>query len=256
MAKGTAAARARRRASSSSPSSETACDSSSYRASSQPIEGRAGSQRGSEVVREATDVRPFAAQNAKLDLTALAPQDFERTDLDEARLSLDLDPLARELVQALPLLLDRRNHGRNLLDASDEAAGQVPHRIRVDRADRFLIDHLSRSVPRVGRDAEAHDDDASFGEIHQVGEHLGSPPDTAEEHAGREGIETPGVSHLLDAEDAPKAVHGVVAGPILFLVDRKNEAVHSSSVSSGWGACSPVRPSSLQEALDLEAVCD
>src|SRR5262245_2410338 len=79
-------------------------------------------ERGADVGRQNANVRPLAADDAHGRPRARDRFHLDRPDDHLARRALDLDALASQLVEPAPLVVNRRIHGRHLLDAPDECA--------------------------------------------------------------------------------------------------------------------------------------
>src|SRR5438552_1542296 len=78
-----------------------------------------------------------------------------RTDRPRPRRTLDLLACSRQLVQASPAHLHRRDHRRELLDVADEAREGTLD-VAASERHRSLVDDLAGGVERAGGDAE-HD---------------------------------------------------------------------------------------------------
>src|SRR5207244_3493196 len=77
-------------------------------------------ERGPEVGGEHAHIGALAADDAKRSPRRGDLVDDDRTDDDLPRLAVDLDSLARQLVEPPPRVVDRRIHRRDLLDPAHE----------------------------------------------------------------------------------------------------------------------------------------
>ena len=68
-----------------------------------------------------------------------------------ARLALDLDALARIFVQRLALVLERRVHGRNLLDLTVKAAAGGGDLLAGDAVGTAALQHFAFGIAGAGR---------------------------------------------------------------------------------------------------------
>ena len=94
-------------------------------------------------------------------------------DDDFPRLAVDLDPLARQLVEAPPLVVDRRVHGRDLLDPTDERPARLLEVTSLESGDRDLREDAALGVVSVGREPEADRRDVLLVLVHEVRRELG-----------------------------------------------------------------------------------
>src|SRR2546430_1857678 len=90
------------------------------------LDGAAVAERGPQVGGEHPHVSALAADDTEGGPRRGDLVDGDRMDDDFPRLAVDLDPLARQLVEAPPLVVDRRVHGRDLLDPTDERPARRP----------------------------------------------------------------------------------------------------------------------------------
>src|SRR5439155_1450420 len=96
-----------------------------HAAPDEPLDGTAVAERGPEVGGEHAHIGALAADDAKRSPRRGDLVNDDRTDDDLPRLAVDLDSLARQLVEPPPRVVDRRVHRRDLLDQADERAARL-----------------------------------------------------------------------------------------------------------------------------------
>src|SRR3989442_14602358 len=90
------------------------------------LDGAAVAERGPQVGGEHPHVRALAADDTEGGPRRGDLGDGDRMDDDFPRPAVDLDPLARQLVEAPPLVVDPRGHGRGLLDTTYQRPARLP----------------------------------------------------------------------------------------------------------------------------------
>ena len=168
---------------------------------------RAATQRGAEVAGQSADVRTLAAHDGQPYGLAGDLLDVEGVNDDLARLARHLDALPGQLVQSLPLVVNRRVHRRHLLDAPDEGtAGDLQLRA-VHGCHRRGREHPSAQVSGVGGEPEPERRHVRLVLVGQVRHELGRLAEQDGQHARGVGVERPGVTHALETESAPHEHH-------------------------------------------------
>ena len=76
----------------------------------------ATAQHGPEIGGEGTHIGALAALHPDHEAVTVAAETFKSMDLYMTRLAGNLDPGPSVLVERLPVMLEGRIHGRNLLD--------------------------------------------------------------------------------------------------------------------------------------------
>ena len=164
----------------------------------QLAEVRAPSERRAEVGGKRSHVGPAGAIDSNRGLRVGAVDevlDNQRIDPNRPRGPLYHLTGASELVQPASLDLDRRDHGRDLFDLTDERSCGV--RNLIDRElHRRLFEHGTRRVERVGGDAEHDARAVRLAGFLQVPEQPRRAAEPDEQDARRVGIES---SRVTDA---------------------------------------------------------
>src|SRR5438445_232926 len=137
------------------------------------LDGAAVAERGPQVGGEHPHVSALAADDTEGGPRRGDLVDGDRMDDDFPRLAVDLDPLARQLVEAPPLVVDRRVHGRDLLDPTDERPARLLEVAPLESGDRDLRADATLGVVSVGREPEADRRDVLLVLVHEVRRELG-----------------------------------------------------------------------------------
>ena len=124
-----------------------------------------------------------------------------------ARPALDLHPLARQLVEPAPLVVQRRVHGRHLAEVADERVERLLDVRDAHRGHRPRLEHRSREVLGVGGDAEPHRGEVFLVKVDEVRGELGRLADQDGQHAGGRRVERAAVTDLRRTQDPAEVRH-------------------------------------------------
>ena len=140
-------------------------------------------------------------------------------------LAFHLDALSRQLVQRLPLVLDGRVHGWNLLELAAKRLERRIHAGAVDAFDACRGDHFAIGIAAVGGDAKAHAGEVSLVGIEQELREPGGSAEAQRQDARGERVKAAGVAHLAGAKQPLHPLHRLVRGDARGLVERQH-AMH------------------------------
>ena len=152
-----------------------------------------------------------------------------------ARLALHRPPLARQLVEALAVVVERRVHRRHLPDHADEGAERRLDGRGVERGHRGRLEHRPAQVLGLGHDAEPDGRHVLLVELDQVGRELGRLADQDRQHARGVGIERAAVTDLGGAQHAAEVRHHLErrhARPLVHRQDAGRPAAHAEALAS------------------------
>src|SRR5262245_8312308 len=183
------------------------------------LDRAAAAERRTDVGREHPYVCSLATDDADGGPRAGDFLDGDRPDSHLARRALDLDALAGQLVQATPVVVNRRIHRWHLLDAADEGTA---HRFEARHRDleaRSLRHDPTAHLVRIRRQAEPDRREIFLVLIDQVRRELCRFADEDRQHAGRVGIECAGVADAANAQTTARERDDVERGRAGPLVD-------------------------------------
>src|SRR5262245_1769600 len=183
------------------------------------LDHAAAPERGTDVGREHKYVCSFATDDTHGRPRARDVLDGDRPDDHLAGRSLDLDALAGQLVQAAPLVVDRRIHRRHLFDAADEGTAHLFEARHRDLRDRSLDHDAAAHVARIRRQPKPDRREILLVLLDQVRRELRRLADEDRQHAGRVGIERAGVPDTADAQTTARDRDDVERGHPRPLVD-------------------------------------
>ncbi len=179
----------------------------------------AAAEGGADIVAERADIGALGAADAELNVARVVPTEaLELVDRNAAGLSLHLTAAAGDLVELFSADLDRRIHGRQLVDLAAKACERGVQR-GVGDVGIAPLQHGAGGILRVRRDAEAQPGEVfllrSLGELH-------SARGAAEKHGeqpGRHRVERSGVTHALFVQRTAQLGADIHARPAGGLVD-------------------------------------
>ncbi len=161
----------------------------------------AGAERCAEISGERPHVETLAAADTEGEVRWCQGLESDRVHRHLARRALDLDPFTRELVEPAPFVVERRVHGRHLANAADESLERLLDDCGAHRGHRPRLEHRSREILGVGRDAEPHRGQVLLVEVHEVGGELGRLADQDGQDTGGGRIERAAVADLGGAQE-------------------------------------------------------
>ncbi len=194
-------------------------------AGARPAEHRevgAGAELAAEGEGGRAHVGALGAADAEVDPGALPGQQLEFGEADRPRFARDLDALAGEVIELPPADLLRRVHRRDLELVAQHRGeggahprfGYLRHRVRLER--------LAFGVLGVGDDPERRLAEVFLILGHQLVRRLRGLADQHDEQAGRHRVERAGMADAAGAVEPPHAIHDVVGGDPLRLVDEQH----------------------------------
>jgi len=134
---------------------------------------------------------------------------------------LDLDALARILVQRPPLEFQRRIHRRHLGDHAAECGQRLLQRRAVKRH-RSLDDHLALDIAGGSDLAELDGGTVALVGIQQIGRELGRLAEAHRQQAGRQRIEHAGMAGLGRAVQPARLLQRAVAAEAIRLIQQQH----------------------------------
>ena len=156
-------------------------------------------------------------------------QHVEAVNRDLPRLSLDHDAFMRKLIEPLALVLERRVHGRNLLDpAPKRRGGALDHR-RGEGRHRALRHDLALRVTRRCRHSEQERRDIVLVGVQQIAGQLGRIAEADGQQPAREPIETSGMAGLARPVEALDPLECLVRAQPDRLVQYQNSVDRPSA---------------------------
>ena len=175
---------------------------------------------------ERADVGPLGAHHAQGKFVRCGLlQQLQLVNGDGARLALHGLALPREIIELLPVDLERGVHRRELQKLAGKVLQRRAHLVRAD-GDRMRFQHRAGRILRVGDRAELQNGavflSPVFGKLHRLGR-------AAHKHgqdAGRHGVERSRVTDALFAQDAAQLGAHVHARPACRLVDNDDAVRH------------------------------
>jgi hypothetical protein len=163
---------------------------------------------------------------------------------DRTRLTLDDHALVSQLVQALPLHLDRREHRRHLLDLTSETCqGRLDARL-VEQPDLARLDNLAFGVAGGGRHSEPERRLVALVRVEEITGNLGRLTEADRQEAAGEPVQAPCVPGLACTVQALDALEHLVGAHLDRLVE-KQDAVDGPSLVSASGQRSQSSSSAL-----------
>src|SRR6266850_1063623 len=187
--------------------------------SREALDGAADAQGRAEVGGQDSDVRSLAADHPQGDARPVELLDRDRADEDLAGRALHLDAGARQLVEASPLVVDRRVHRRHLVDAADQPPAGVVETIARDLVHRRFGEDSTAHVVGVRRQPEADGREVFLLVVDEVRRQLGRLTHEHRQDPGGVRVERAGVADPSDAEPAPDDRDDVEGGRAGALVD-------------------------------------
>ena len=136
---------------------------------------------------------------------------------DVARRALNLLALAGEVVEFLPIDLDGRVHGRDLLLRAAETLQGIPHLVQGHPPVRPLDDRASR-VLSVGGKAQGKAGLVGLVLRGGVVGSLGRPAHKNRQDTGGHGVQRAAVADLARPEDTAQLGHHIMRGKALRLI--------------------------------------
>jgi hypothetical protein len=134
--------------------------------------------------------------------------EFEPVDLHGTRFELDGFTLAREIVSALAVDLDRREGGWSLHDLADEGREECLDRI-TRRRDIAAFDDLTFRVVGIGFGAPSYGEAIGFLAVDRVRDRFGRLAERDRQDTRGEWIERAGVARLLRLEQPAHLADGL-----------------------------------------------
>ena len=183
---------------------------------------RARAELATEIKRQCADVGALGAADAEVDLRALPGDEFELREGDRARLADDFDALAREVIELLSTNLLRRMHRWNLELVAQHGGEDGAYLGFSDLGDGVRLQCLTFGVLGVGHNPERRFAKVFFVLGHQLVRGLGGLADQHDEQAGGHRVERAGMADATRAVESTHAVHDVVRGDALRLVDEQH----------------------------------
>ena len=133
----------------------------------------------------------------------------QRRNDDRPRRLLHRPALAGQLVQRRALVLEGGIH-RRLLPLGPQEAVENGSQLGFGQVrDRCLADHLAGGILGVGGDAQAQQRFVALVAVQKEAGQAGGLIDTAQQHAGGEGVQRAGMSHLGGAQTSFHFGHGL-----------------------------------------------
>ena len=189
-------------------------------------------------------------------LASRVPREMARTlhamGEDEKRHARDLAAAPGDLIELLPIDLERRIHRRHLQNIPAKLR-QRRLQLRAGDAPVTAAEHRAGRVLRVGREAEAQARllalTVIFGERHRARRAAGKH----DQKAGRHRVERAGMAHAPLAEHAAELGHNVVARPVRGLIDQQ-DPVHAGHTWSMAARIFSTAVSVPQSSVQPEAI--
>src|SRR5437773_738031 len=166
----------------------------------EPLDGATVAERRPEVGGEHAYVGALAADDTEGGSRRSDLFDRDRMDDDLPGRAVDLDPLARQLVEPAPFVVNRRVHGRDLLDPADERPARLLELASLEPGDHDLREDAPSDIVGVGREPEADHRDVLLVVVHEVRRELGGLADQDRQDARRGRVERTGMADPADAE--------------------------------------------------------
>ncbi len=170
--------------------------------------------QGADVgARGAVDLSP---QNAGL---ALDLAQRETVDRHRPMLSLHLDALAGQVVQAPPVHFHGRHHRRDLKNVPGECCRRRLRLFEGDPGHVVAGHHVAARVQGRGLGAQHDLADVGLGQGGEEAQQTGGPAHPEQQDAGGVGVERAGMADLLVVQDPAGLGHDIVRRPPGVLVD-------------------------------------
>jgi hypothetical protein len=179
---------------------------------------------------------PLLQWIARVSVSPSKRQQFVLEDRDPTGLALHLDALTGQLVQGLPLMLDRREHRRHLLDLAAELLERRLDALGGHALDRTGLDHLTVGVAAVGGDAELNPNPIALVRGQQVLRELRGFAEAQRQHAGGQRIQRAGVTDLAGIEQPLRPLHRIVRRHAGGLVQNQNTVHVPAATTLSHGA--------------------
>ena len=198
----------------------------------------AAAQALADILNQSADVGAFRAAHLQFHALLLQGKQPQFSDDDPARRPLYLKPLARQLVEALPLVLKRRVHGRDLLDLATEVRQRPLYIGTPQPGNGALGDELAVAVAGGGSLTQPASDPVQLIRRQQEAGHLGGFAEADRQHAGSHHVQTAGMPGFAGTVNGLDYLQGVVGSKADRLVQRQN-AMHVPAAVHWRGDCLP-----------------
>ena len=152
--------------------------------------------------------------------------DLDAVDMDPARATLHLLPLAGQLVQALSVDLNRGIHRWYLVDFTDHRSHRPADPCLVHLY-RTAPDHTASHVLRIRLDTQLHPHTVGLVRVRQHPGNLCRAAQTDGKNPHRGRIKRPRMTDLFLVKDAPHFRHDVVGRKAFLLIYVDDSVQHS-----------------------------
>ena len=177
-------------------------------------------QRVANVFRQRADVRAFAAADFQLERRALERKQARIIHAYPPRCTFNLFPLAGQLVELFALMLQRRVHGRHLIDLT--AKTRQDGFDVLDRKAWHLapLQHSAFGIAGIGNHPQFDPGAIHLVGFQQVRGKLGGLPQADRQQACRHRVQRAGMPGFLRVEQTAHTLQRVIAGEAFRLIQQ------------------------------------
>src|SRR5690606_13289541 len=130
------------------------------------------------------------------------------------------NPVTGQFVEWAPFVLESRIHGGNLLDCSPKPGKHRLKQLIAQGRHRSLGDRLPFCIASIGPDAKLGPCQVNLVRIQQILAELRSLAQAQRQHAGRQGIQTSGMTRLGGLEQMAHTLQGLVRRKAQWLIEQ------------------------------------